>query len=158
MDKPQRIFNCDSGWCIDLDMVTYIGIPDILGAKVILKIGMDSNMSKENKDLFIIHEQNFANTVEGIHDVYKKKLLDYSYKEALEKADYLDKKDIYESFNGGMPLISLGVNQAMVYTEIDNKINNIIDQYLESEFKTFHNKLKSAFNKWVNYKESLREL
>ena len=150
MEKPQRIFNCDSGWSIDLDMITYIGIPENSDTKVTLKIGMDSNVSKGNKDLFIIHEEDFTNIAGDVFSLCKHYIKTIVCKEKVLEAKEEDRKDRKQGKNLAM------THYQFLVRRIEKGANCIVSLYIEYEFKQFHSALKSAWNEWVNYKESLR--
>lgn len=157
MTKPERIFNCDSGWSIDLDMVTYIGIPEITNTKVTLKIGMDSNVSKGNKDLFIVHEEDFVHMIGEVHSSYKKYLFEVVYEKDFGEAKISDKK-YSDSLDRMMRhLVDRSPANTQLKVKIDINVDHIIEQYIEAEFKIFHTELKTAFNKWKNYKEAIEE-
>ena len=145
MTKPERIFNCDSGWSIDLDMVTYIGIPEITNTKVTLKIGMDSNVSKGNKDLFVVHEEDFSNIAAEIGTLNNVRLLEEHIGESLSKEA---EEVINWYWKGNLP--------EKDREKIMESSDTISMQYIEAEFKPFHTQLKTSWNQWVNYKESLR--
>lgn len=133
MTKPQRIFHCDSGWCIDLDMVTYIDIPKIEDTTVKLKIGIRSNV----KNSFIIHEEDFSHVIDDVRHyfkdiVYKKQLLDLP------------------CYSNNMWRLN---DRDVINLRIDTDIAVTLDKYIEAEFKVFHTKLKTAWCEWVDYKE-----
>lgn len=137
--KPQRIFNCDSGWSIDLDMITYIGIPEILDTKVTLKIGMKSVISKDES--FITHveytktEQNEVYQISNIH------LLNELHNKNIIRACENDLKTMWDN------------TPTEMQNEIGAKSRITLDLYVEHEFRIVLNKLKTAWNEWVNCKE-----
>lgn len=155
--KPQRIFNCDSGWSIDLDMVTYIGIPVISNGKATLKIGMDSNVSKENKDLFIVHEQNFEAIFKTVKSVCFTYFVLIGMKKELDEAKKED-KIVWESIEDERAHYSKRFSSTS-FVENRMKLNSEMfsEMYIEAEFKIFHSAFKKAWNKWKNYKEAVEE-
>ena len=48
---------------------------------------------------------------------------------------------------------ALGIYEREEFSKSSMETTN---KYIEAEFKIFHSALKTAWNKWVNYKESVK--
>lgn len=142
----KRIYTCKSGWSIDLDKITYIGLPEIDGEKAKFKIGMDSNVSKENKEIFIVYEEDFSNTAHNIQLCYFDYLKNYcgfekGIKEAMSR-DNESRKD--NSENGHISILG-----DFYFNDIKNQMmgywRHVVGLYIEAEIKSTINEIRDAW-------------
>ena len=147
MKKPERIFNFDSGWSIDLDRVIYIGLPEIKDGRLTLKIGVPSSNAR-GKNSYLDHEETIQKMDDDLRDeLYKSLLLPRSMEGEIDRAiNELHMEDSREGL------------RKTILSNLEHYSNLVFEQFCFHDFKYNCEKFRQAWKEWITYKEYLEDI
>lgn len=147
----ERFYTFKSGWSIDLSKVFYIGTPKIDGAKAELKIGIELPNNPENKDVFIIHEEDLNSIYDKVYIIHRT-YLQNEYESIMLKtrAEDRERAEQYSESTGLVSSALASLSENMCVDRQHAKSSKIASQYIEWEFKQTVNELTKAVAEYIN--------
>lgn len=146
MKKPERIFNFDSGWSIDLDKVFYIGLPEIKEGRLTLRIGVLCSNAR-SKNAYMIHEEIIQEMDDEHRDELKSLLLPKGMEYEIDRGT----KRMHRS---NCPEAREDLKQ-IILTSLEDCSDDVFEKFCFYDFKHNCDKFRTAWKEWITYKESL---